>query len=232
MGPGAATLLRPARLLFARHGQSTANLLLVISNRDVAHPLTKLGRRQAARLARAVRGDGVQRIFTSPLARALETAEIVGRALAVPVELADALREFDCGIFEGRSDEEAWAAHTAIQREWFELGRPDARIPGGESLTDLRARFVPFVHELARGPLEGSVLLISHGGLLHSLLPEVLDGLERATVQANPLGNGAIVVADVEPDPRLTCRSWPSTPAGVPAWVGRRRQSCSTSGSG
>ena len=209
-------------MLFARHGQSTANLLLVISNRDLEHPLTELGRHQAAALADAVHGEGVRRIFTSPLARAVETAEIVGRALDVPVERADALREFDCGVFEGRSDGEAWAAHAAVQREWFELGRQGARIPGGESLADLRARFLPFVAAIARdlrdgdaararGSPAGSVLLISHGGLLHSLLPDVLDGLDAATVLANPLGNAAAVVADVEPDGRLACRTWPAS---------------------
>ena len=190
------------RILFARHGQSVANLLLVISNREPSHSLTDLGRRQAIALAGEARAEGVQRIVSSPLRRAFETADIVGAVLGVPVERADALREFDCGVFEGRSDDEAWAAHAAVQREWYELGRPGARIPRGESLTDLRARFVPFVAAVARdvregdaerprGAPAGSVLLISHGGLLHSLLPEVLGGLDPATVLANPLGNAA-----------------------------------------
>ena len=153
--------------------------------------------------------------------------------LGVPVERADALREFDCGVFEGRSDDEAWAAHAAVQREWYELGRPGARIPGGESLTDLRARFVPFVAAVARdvregdaerprGAPAGSVLLISHGGLLHSLLPEVLGGLDPATVLANPLGNAAFVVADVDPTAALPAEGGPSRSADRPCDTRRR----------
>lgn len=205
--------LRPMRILFARHGESTANLLRVISNRDIPHPLTELGRRQAAALADAVRPEGVRRIFASPIPRAAETAEIVGRTLEVPVVLTDALREFDCGEYEGRSDAAAWATHAAVLREWLEHGRPDARVAGGESLTEVRARFDAFVGAVIRDLLAGTaepgagspdaVLLITHGGTLRCVLPRLLDGVDPALSKAGFLANAEIIAADVRPDGSL-----------------------------
>jgi broad specificity phosphatase PhoE len=201
------------RILFARHGESTANVDRVIANRDSDHPLTARGREQAAALAEAVRPFAPQRIISSSIARAVETAAIVGGTLGVPIEADDALREFDCGVMEGRGDDAAWAAHAGVLREWFVLGRPDARIEGGESLTDLRARFIPFVAAAAQDLLahgSGAILMISHGGLLQSLLPEVLDGLDPAKVREHPMPNTAFAVADIGPNGRLTSRGWPA----------------------
>lgn len=205
--------MTPMWILFARHGQSTANLLQVIANRHSDHPLTDLGRSQAQELAVVVTPYAVRRIVTSPIRRAMETAEIVGGVLGLPVEGSDALREFDCGVFEGRADPTAWAAHAAVQREWFELGRPDARIEGGESLTDLRARFRPFVAAVADdviGQGAGATLVISHGGLLQCLLPEILDGIDPPTARGHGMSNTAIVVAKVDPSGRLTASGWPA----------------------
>lgn len=195
----------------------------MISNRAEPHPLTDLGRRQAAALADALRPERVRRILASPIPRALETAEIVGRAIGVPVEVADALREFDCGEYEGRSDDDAWAAHTAIVRDWLELGLADSRLPGGERLTDLRARFDPFIQRLIRDVLAagpgpggggpGSVLVVSHGGLLRCVLPALLDDAAAAFVRGRYLANAELLRADVRPDGTLSVVPSPSVRA-------------------
>lgn len=211
------------RILFARHGQSTANVLGIVANRGSDHPLTQLGRAQAAALAEAARPDHVGRIIASPIARATETAEIVGRALGVPVELNAALREFDSGEYEGRSDDDAWAAHTAIVRDWLELGLVDSRLPGGERLTDLRARFDPFIQGLIGDALAaeagpgrggpGAVLVVSHGGLLRCVLPPLLDDAAAALVRGRYLANAELLRADVRPDGTLSVVASPGAHA-------------------
>ena len=70
------------KLYFVRHGESEANVLQVISNRGWMHPLTEKGRQQANTLAEKLRGAGITKIYTSPLRRAVETAEILSRSLA------------------------------------------------------------------------------------------------------------------------------------------------------
>ena len=87
-------------------------------------------------------------IYSSPIVRAAETAQIVAASKGLPVEIADALREPDCGIMEGRGDEEAWAEQHRVTHDWVVQRKFDSRIEGGESYHDLRARFVPFVDHL------------------------------------------------------------------------------------
>ena len=66
------------RLYFARHGESLANTTRTFSNRDPWHPLTERGEQQAAELAETLAPEGIGRIFSSPAARAQQTAGIVG----------------------------------------------------------------------------------------------------------------------------------------------------------
>ncbi len=195
-------------LLFCRHGESDANVARVISNRDLPHHLTAAGRRQAAALAEWLRAWAPQGVYTSPVPRAVETAEIVSQALGLPLEISAALREYDCGVLEGRGDEAAWALHRALPDEWL-AGKDDRRIPGGESLNDMRARFVPFVQGLVarhRGTADGLVL-IGHGGLYRWMLPEVVRGVDAATFQAHGLGYAGCWVAEPR-DHSLACVAW------------------------
>lgn len=195
-------------LLFCRHGESDANVARVISNRDLPHHLTAAGRRQAAALAEWLRAWAPQGVYTSPVPRAVETAEIVSQALGLPLEISAALREYDCGVLEGRGDEAAWALHRALPDEWL-AGKDDRRIPGGESLNDMRARFVPFVQGLVarhRGTADGLVL-IGHGGLYRWMLPEVVCGVDAATFQAHGLGYAGCWVAAPRAD-GLACVAW------------------------
>jgi broad specificity phosphatase PhoE len=185
------------RLYFARHGQSEANVLKVISNRGQQHPLTDLGRAQAAQLAQALLAIPISKIYSSPLLRAQQTAEIVSTALGLPFELADALREPDCGIAEGRSDEAAWAEHRQAWIAWLDEQRYDYRIEGGESFNDLQARFMPFIDRLLaeHGGTSDQLLLISHGELLIMMLSVML--INAAAVFAEPRSipnTGTIVV--------------------------------------
>jgi len=94
------------RIFFVRHGESEANILKTFSNRGWKHPLTQRGQKQARALAAQLQGRGVTAIYTSPLRRAVESAEILAERLGVPCQIEPALIEYDVGIYEDRSDEE------------------------------------------------------------------------------------------------------------------------------
>jgi len=89
------------RLIFVRHGEPVAILLHEFSNRGWKDPPTETGRQQAEILARRLARSGLTRIYTSPLMRAVQTAEILSQTLKVPFEINDALREYDVGDYEG-----------------------------------------------------------------------------------------------------------------------------------
>ena len=186
------------RIYFARHGESKANILHVHSNRGYVHPLTEKGRGQAAVLAQKLGGTPVSRLFTSPLMRAVQTGEILSAALGVPYEVTDALREYDCGILEGRGDEAAWEMHRALWREWENHGRWDARLEGGESYKEIKDRFVPFVEALLEEYQDAAahVVLVGHGGLYRCMLPLVLTNADAFFSAGHSFGYTEYYVAE------------------------------------
>jgi probable phosphoglycerate mutase len=201
------------RLYFVRHGESEANVLREVSNRGFVHPLTDRGREQAHALAHNLRTIPITRLFTSPLMRAVQTAEILAEAFAVPYEVTDALREYDCGILEGRSDEECWRMHTAQREAWLRDRLWDQRIDGGESFYDIRDRFVPFIELLCQryAAASDNIVLVGHGGTYGCMLPLVLNNVSFNTVAAHGFPNTGTVVAEWTGE-GLTCLSWCDAP--------------------
>jgi broad specificity phosphatase PhoE len=198
------------KLYFVRHGESEANVQKVISNRDLVHGLTERGRQQAAGLAESLRGAGARRIFSSPLLRAVQTAEVLSDALGIDYVVTDALREFDCGIAEGRSDPEAWELHRWVMEEWLQDGNRAARIEQGESFSDIQGRFVPFIEQLVREQVEsGDSILVGHGGLYLCMLPTVLRNV--GAEEALPFPNASYVLAEARPE-GLVCLEWCGRP--------------------
>jgi len=201
------------RLYFTRHGESEANVLQVISNRGQRHPLTDKGRQQAQTLAAELRPAGITAIYTSPLLRAVQTAEILSEALGVGFEVTDALREYDCGILEGTSGPETWAAFRALREAWWPGRQWEQRIEGGESFLDMQARFVPFIEGLlaADDQRNANLVLIGHGGLYLSMLPLVLANVDFEFAAHQPFPNTGTVLAESGP-PGLVCRAWCGAP--------------------
>jgi len=206
------------RCYFVRHGESEANKLAIISNRGLRHGLTSLGEAQAAELGGRLAAMGVRDIYSSPLLRARQTAEIVARACQVSqVVVTDALREFDCGVLEGRSDPDAWARYRRLVEAWRVSRNYDAREPGGESFFDVRKRFVPFIRQFSSAAAEpGSaqaLVLVGHGGLFYLMLPLLLTNIDRDFPATHPLAHCSVVVADAGPD-GMVCIEWPGANLG------------------
>ncbi len=197
------------RLYFVRHGQSEANVLRVISNRDLPHPLTEVGREQAAQLAQSLTGIGFARIYASPILRARQTAEIVSAALGLPFELTAALREPDCGVMEGRADEAAWAEHHRVTEAWLGAHDYEARIEGGESFNDVRARFAPWLDRVAAeyAHTPESILVITHGLLIYTMLSITLLNADAVLAQWPPIPNTGVIIVERQPG-GWACVDW------------------------
>jgi broad specificity phosphatase PhoE len=196
-------------LYFVRHGESTANVLGVFSNEDHKHPLTEKGVEQARALAHSLSGLSFDGIYSSPILRARQTAEILAEALQVPLQIADALREWDVGIYEGSADPVGWEAHARVQDLWFNHRQLDSRMPGGESFNHIRSRFFPFVEGLLFNGRNSDrrLILVGHGGLYTAMLPALLTNVDHAFALQHPFPNAGCVVAETRPE-GLSCLSW------------------------
>lgn len=196
-------------LHFIRHGESEANLLWEFSNSADKHPLTEKGRRQAYDLAQSLKHLPISACYTSPILRAVQTAQIISNELGVPYQVADALREFDVGIFEGRSDKASWERFFTLVDSWIAGKDRDKGIDGGESFLDIQHRFVPFINNLIEQDrdTEKQILIIGHGGTLRCMLPMILTNIDFSYVSWKRLPNTAIVSAQCTPE-GLVCLQW------------------------
>jgi probable phosphoglycerate mutase len=202
------------RLFFIRHGESEANLLRVISNRGSVHGLTEKGCHQAAALGESLAHSGINAVFSSPLLRATQTAEIVSAALRMDYTITDALREYDCGVIEGKSDAQSWELHRRTREDWLLRGQWERRIKGGESFLDIRRRFEPFIEDLlATYPADSSLLFVGHGGLYSCMLPLVFTNISFEDALRWPFPNTGIVLAESLAQ-GLICLEWCGTPPG------------------
>jgi broad specificity phosphatase PhoE len=197
------------RIYFVRHGESQANLLHVISNRGLRHGLTLNGREQVRRLSRRLQAIPFTRIYSSPLLRAVETSIIVADQLGLEYEVTEALREFDCGVMEGRSDEEAWNAWRELFDAWTLHQEWEQHIEDGENFIDIRRRFVPFIESLSElyGHTSSNLLCVGHGGLYWLMLPLVLQNIEVIQVRHFNMDNTVCIVAELRPA-GLICVEW------------------------
>ncbi len=195
------------RLYFVRHGESEANVRHVISNRESPFCLTPLGRQQAQALAENLKDSPITSIYSSPVRRARETAEILAALFHLPYQVTEALREYDCGILEDKSDEESWRLHREIAEDWM-LNRNYLRRPeGGECFLDIQNRFVPFIEGLTQNDSEARILLVGHGGLFLMMLPLVLSNVDTSFVMSHRIGHTECIIAEQRKD-GLVCLQW------------------------
>ncbi|MEW6160976.1 MAG: histidine phosphatase family protein, partial [Verrucomicrobiota bacterium] len=141
-----------------RHGQTDWVGHTLAGRRPGVH-LNTLGRAQAEALARTLDGKPIARIISSPLERALETAEPLARSLGLETEVHAAFIEIDFGEWT-HCRIEALASNPQWQR--WNLERSRTRIPGGESILEVQTRFVNGLQELARQSPDQDIALFSH----------------------------------------------------------------------
>jgi broad specificity phosphatase PhoE len=199
----------PTRLYFVRHGESDANLLHVFSNRDQPHGLTARGRAQMEYLAQRLSAISFAAFYTSPTLRARQSADILSARLSCQYIVSPALREFDMGILEGRSDAASWRRYDALLDAWLGRGDWQARIEGGESFEDLRVRFFGLIAALRAQPSGGHALLLGHGGTFICMLPHLLSNVSIEFAREQSLGHAEVVVAEMR-GADVTCCAWGS----------------------
>ena len=179
------------RVLLVRHGQTDWNAAARIQGASDV-PLNAAGRAQAAELARTLAsGERPEALYSSPLSRAMETAEIIGTALGLPVTPAAELTELNFGDWEGSTWEE-------IGRRWprefaaYAADRRGYAPPRGESYARMLLRARPFVERLRRAP-GGAALCVAHSAVIRGLLAEERGISVGDSYKRIRLPNGVII---------------------------------------
>jgi probable phosphoglycerate mutase len=121
--------------------------------------LNEQGKLQAQQLAERFEGITFDAIYSSPLERALQTAEPIARSMKLEVIKNEALNEIDFGEWSGKTLEEL---HSDERWRHFNSRRSTASVPGGESFLEVQNRVVKEIDRLTREHREGRVAIISH----------------------------------------------------------------------
>ena len=168
------------RLVLLRHGQTDHN----VERRMQGHldaELTAEGLAQAAAVAPGIAALGPDRLISSDLRRAVDTAAVIGAAVGLDVKVDPRLRETHLGQWQGRTVTEIEAGWPGAIAEW--RSDPTWAPPGGESRIDVVRRARPVIDELdeeyADNP-EGIVVVVAHGGMIAGLVCGLL-GLPTST---------------------------------------------------
>lgn len=187
-----------ARLLLARHGETTWNSdLRYQGQQDI--PLSERGREQAEALARRLRGAQLDAAYASDLQRAYQTAEIVCGSRGLAVARLPALREAHFGAWEGLTYAEAAARWPDIARQ-RRVDPAAARPPGGETLGEVQVRSLAALAKIERAHApDATLLLAAHGGVLRALLCAFLRLDLRAAWQLR-LDNCGLTIVETYPE--------------------------------
>jgi probable phosphoglycerate mutase len=155
----------PTTFLIARHGETDWNR----DRRWQGHadpPLNDLGREQARALAARLGSGPPDAVYSSDLARARETAEIVGAELGREVRLDPRLREVDVGEWSGLTTPEIERLYPEGLRKRRAGGTGWER---GESYATMGVRVLEALHDIATATPDGRLLVVTHGGPMCSI---------------------------------------------------------------
>lgn len=172
-------------IVYARHAESTWNAAGRWQG-QADPPLSARGRAQAEALAGRLGGrGGIGLLATSPLARARQTAEILGARLGLEPRPVDALKELDAGVWSGLTRAEV-ERRFPEELARFLSGDPEVCAGGGESRSALAARVAGALRELFSTASGGDLAVVGHLGALRSLLPDArLDNADFLELPAH-----------------------------------------------
>ncbi len=157
-----------------RHGETEGNREGYFRGRS-DFPLNENGKEQARLLAEALKNSGITKIYSGPLSRAKETAEILAEKLRVPVVIEEGFNNINLGPWEGRKKEEIRREFPQEFQLWITTPE-ELKLPGAETVLEVMERAVSTLKKLVKeNNGEGSIAVVTHRAVLKPLIAGVLE---------------------------------------------------------
>ena len=164
-------------IYLVRHGQTAWNKEEIFRGRtDI--PLDETGLKQAELVGQYFKGMEIHAIYSSSLSRALQTAQKIAQFHDLKVQPLQGIIDMSFGKWEGRPHQEIRESDMETYRQWVETPHL-IRLPGGESLDDVRVRAMAAVEELIRNHPGKTLVLVSHRVICKVLICAIL-GLDNS----------------------------------------------------
>ena len=175
-------------VLLIRHGQSKGNAERRFGG-HTATPLSARGHRQAELTARTLKSESLTGIYSSDLARAIETARPLSKLTGLPINGTSAFRERSVGVMEGLTFEAAAQQHpeqyAALLRRDFEHV-----LTGGESYRQLLDRARQKLDEIIEQNRGGKIAVFSHTGTICILALHLMGALDSPELKPVWISSG------------------------------------------
>ena len=194
-------------LALVRHAKSTSNELKILSDEYDKYPLTEEGIKQAEEVAKEIKKINPEMIFSSPVLRAKQTAEIIANKLGLKVIIDERLRERGLGELNGRSvlqEGEHWK---------LRLARSLQEVKGLESWDSLKARMLDFLNYVSRLNYK-SVVAVSHYDPIRALV-SAFFGLSDFQSWGISIPNASITLIGMKSSPKILGIGMPLLPDEV-----------------
>ena len=149
-----------------RHGEHALRGGVLVG-RTPGVGLSERGRAEIAAVASRLAEEPITALYSSPLQRTRETAEILAEKLGLPVEYCEGLLELDFGEWTGLTFD---AVRADERWRLWSTCRSIARIPGGESMHQVQERAVKALFEMREAHCDGTVVVVSHGDVIRTAL--------------------------------------------------------------
>lgn len=178
------------KIILVRHGETDWNLVKRIQGGESDTPLNETGKRQAVSLAARLKNEKITAVFSSPLQRALHTAQAIAASHHLKVKVLPSLKEIRVGTLEG------CLASDITQRfdEYMcgdEAGNKPHTLPGAESMEDLQKRAWDTITSLTAEHSNSTLVLVTHYFVIMAIVCRVLD-LPLYRIARLKLANGTI----------------------------------------
>ena len=148
-----------------RHGENPANLTKEFSFKKVDYGLTERGHLQAEQTAEFFKNIKINALYSSPLKRAIQTAEYISKSYTLNSEVIEEFREINVGDLElMKPDKKSWVIYFKVTGEWYN-GNKRCSFPHGENYQDLLYRFYNGLRLATENNTDQNIIIVGHGGI-------------------------------------------------------------------
>ncbi len=161
-------------IIFLRHGQAKNNTERVLAGRTPGVPLTEEGVEQSEKAAKFLEEMNISAIYSSPIERAKNTAEIVGKHISIDVKIDDRLIELDMGKFTGKPYDEIFSSHGNVFMKFYR-GELEIAHNGVETFEQVKKRIRDMVDHVIDNHPDENVVLVTHMDPIKAMLSTVVS---------------------------------------------------------
>ena len=161
-------------IIFLRHGQAINNTQRILAGRTPGVPLTEKGVDQAEKAAKFLEDMNISAIYSSPIERAKNTADIVGKHNSIDVRIDERLIELDMGKFTGMPYDKIFSSHGNVFMKFYK-GELEIAHNGVETFADVKKRVLGMVDHVIENHPDENVVLVTHMDPIKAMLSTIVS---------------------------------------------------------